>query len=228
MSCAESSGKAQGKERCLVVLLEEVRRHRLVAALRGVELEQIADTAQALYEGGIRLLEITFNQEDPERIPKTRALIEAVRERLGEKAGIGAGTVLTVEEVETAAAAGAEFLLAPNVEADVIARTKELGLGMVPGAFTPTEIADAYRLGADLVKVFPAGSLGLGYLKALQGPLGHIPLLPMGGVNEENLTEFLSVADGVGIGSSLVDLSLICQGNWEGLTALAKKYTTQL
>lgn len=209
-------------------ILEQVRQHKIVAAMRGVSQGQIAAAAQALYDGGIRLLEITFDQEDPDRIGKTQALIRAVKDQLGDRAGIGAGTVLTPEEAEAAAQAGAQFLLAPNLDGAVIRKAKELGLGVIPGAFTPTEIVQAYQMGADLVKVFPAGSLGLGYLKALKGPLGQIPLLPMGGVDQKNLLDFLTVSEGVGIGSNLVDLSLIRQEKWDDLAALAKQYTTQL
>lgn len=209
-------------------ILEQVRQHKIVAAMRGVSQGQIAAAAQALYDGGIRLLEITFDQKDPDRIGKTQALIQAVKDQLGDRAGIGAGTVLTPEEAEAAAQAGAQFLLAPNLDGAVIRKAKELGLGVIPGAFTPTEIVQAYQMGADLVKVFPAGSLGLGYLKALKGPLGQIPLLPMGGVDQKNLLDFLTVSEGVGIGSNLVDLSLIRQEKWDDLAAWAKQYTTQL
>lgn len=209
-------------------ILEQVRKHRIVAAFRGVALEQAADAAQALFEGGVRLLEITFDQKDPERLKNTPALIRAVSDRLGDRVCVGAGTVLSAEEASAAEAAGARFLLSPTVEKAVIIRAKELALGMVPGAFTPTEITCAYRLGADLVKVFPAGSLGTGYLKALKGPLGHIPLLAMGGVDQVNLKEFLAVSEGVGIGSNLVDLSLIRREKWEELSSLARQYTGQL
>lgn len=209
-------------------IIEQVSRYRIIAAFRGISLEHVVDTAQALYEGGIRLLEITFDQKDPERLRKTPAMIRAVKDRLGERVCVGAGTVLTAEEASVAEAAGAQYLLSPNVQEEVIFRAKELGLDVVPGAFTPTEIAYAYRLGADLVKVFPAGSLGINYLKAMKGPLGHIPLLPMGGVDQKNLKEFLTVAEGVGIGSNLVDISLICQSKWEDLSFLARQYTKQL
>lgn len=209
-------------------VLEQVRRHRIIAAFRGVAPEYAGDAAQALYEGGIRLLEITFDQKDPERLRSTPALIRDVKERLGDRVSIGAGTVMTAEEALAAEAAGAQFLLAPNVDRDVISTAKEHGLGMVPGALTPTEIAQAYRLGADLVKVFPAGVLGTGYLKSLKGPLGHIPLLPMGGINRGNLKDFLSVSEGVGIGAELVDRTLIAQQKWDALTALARQYTEQL
>ncbi len=209
-------------------ILELVRKHRIVAALRGVTLKQAADAAQALYQGGIRLLEVTFEQRGSQRREKTPALIRALRERLSVDARVGAGTVLTAEEARAAVGAGAEFLLSPTVEEDFIRQAKALGVGVVPGALSPTEILRAYGLGADLVKLFPAGSLGLGYLKALQGPLGHIPLLPMGGIGPGNLMDYLALAEGVGVSSQLADPGLIRRGDWEGLSRLARTYTAQL
>ncbi|MCI8385139.1 MAG: bifunctional 4-hydroxy-2-oxoglutarate aldolase/2-dehydro-3-deoxy-phosphogluconate aldolase [Acutalibacter sp.] len=208
-------------------ILELVRKHRIVAALRGVTLEQAADAAQALYQGGIRLLEVTFEQRGSQRREKTPALIRALRERLSLDARVGVGTVLTAKEARAAVEAGAEFLLYPTVE-EVIRQAKALGVGVVPGALSPTEILRAYGLGADLIKLFPAGSLGLGYLKALQGPLGHIPLLPMGGIGPGNLMDYLALAEGVGVGSQLADPGLIRRGDWEGLSRLARTYTAQL
>lgn len=208
-------------------ILELVRKHRIVAALRGVTLKQAADAAQALYQGGIRLLEVTFEQRGSQRREKTPALIRALRERLSLDARVGVGTVLTAKEARAAVEAGAEFLLYPTVE-EVIRQAKALGVGVVPGALSPTEILRAYGLGADLIKLFPAGSLGLGYLKALQGPLGHIPLLPMRGIGPENLMDYLALAEGVGVGSQLADPGLIRRGDWEGLSRLARTYTAQL
>ncbi len=208
-------------------ILELVRKHRIVAALRGVTLKQAADAAQALYQGGIRLLEVTFEQRGSQRREKTPALIRALRERLSLDARVGVGTVLTAKEARAAVEAGAEFLLYPTVE-EVIRQAKALGVGVVPGALSPTEILRAYGLGADLIKLFPAGSLGLGYLKALQGPLGHIPLLPMGGIGPGNLMDYLALAEGVGVGSQLADPGLIRRGDWEGLSRLARTYTAQL
>ncbi len=209
-------------------VLEQIRRHRIVAAFRGVTQEQAVDTALALYEGGIRMMEITFDQTDPHKLRNTPEIINSIKERLGDRVHLGAGTVLAAEEALCAQKAGAEFLLAPNVNDAVIHKAKELGMGIIPGAFTATEIVHAYQSGADLIKVFPAGNLGIRYLKSLKGPLGHIPLLPMGGVDQNNLKDFLKVAEGVGIGSNLVDLSLIQNKQWTALSELAKEYTTQL
>lgn len=209
-------------------ILEQVRQHRIVTALRGVPAEKAADVAHALYEGGIRLVEVTFNQSDAARLAETARVIRAVKKQMGDKMAVGAGTVLTVEEAEAAAEAGAAFLLSPNTDEKVIFRGKQLGLGMIPGAFTPTEIAAAYQAGADLVKVFPVGNLGPDYLKAVKAPLSQIPLLAMGGIDLKNLTAFLSVAEGVGIGANIANLQLIREGRFQELTALAKEYTRLL
>lgn len=209
-------------------ILEQVREHRIITILRGVPWERAADTAEALYQGGIRLLEITFDQSSPRRIQETSRAIRSVRERMGERMTVGAGTVLTEEEAAAACESGASFLLAPNTDGRVVRRGKALGMGVIPGAFTPTEIAEAWRLGADLVKVFPAGSLGTGYLKAVRAPLSQIPLLAVGGIGRGNLREFLAAADGVGIGSKIADLNLIRQGRYSELAGLARGYTELL
>lgn len=211
-----------------MTILELVKKYRIVTALRGVPSEKAADVAEALYCGGIRLLEITFDQSSSVKIENTTDAIRKVKARMGDRLSVGAGTVLTVEEAEAAAAAGAEFLLSPNMNETVIRRGKEMGLGMIPGAFTPTEIVDAYTFGADLVKVFPAGNMGASYLKALKSPLSHIPILAMGGVNKENLNQYLAISEGVGIGANIINLELVQENRFDELTELAKQYTELL
>ncbi len=209
-------------------ILEQVRKHRIVAAMRGVPWEKAGLTAEALYQGGIRMVEVTFDQKNRQRLTETAAAIREIKQKMRDSMAVGAGTVLTPEEVRAAKNAGAAFILAPNVDEDVIRCAKELGMGVIPGAFTPTEVAGAYRLGADLVKLFPADNFGIGYIKALKAPLGHIPLLAMGGVKRDNLQDFLSVADGVGIGASIVNLSLIREERFDELAQLASSYTSLL
>lgn len=141
---------------------------------------------------------------------------------------IGAGTVMSRKEVDAAYHAGAAYMLSPNLDLFVLRRAKELGMGAVPGAMTPTEVAEAYREGADMVKLFPCDVLGLGYIRALKAPLSSIPLLAMGGVNAENLKSYLALAEGVGIGSAICDKSKILSGDFRGLSDLARTYTSQL
>lgn len=206
------------------MILEQLREHRIITILRGIPPKSVRQAAQALYDGGIRMLEITFDQSSSAKLQDTAASIQRVREQMGDRMIVGAGTVLTVEEAETAHRAGASFILSPNTDRAVIERAKELGMGAVPGAFTPSEIVEAYQYGADVVKLFPAGELGINYIKAITAPLSHIPLLIVGGVDTQNISAFLSVAAGVGIGSNLAGKQRIADGRFEELTVLAKQY----
>ena len=208
--------------------LDEVKKNRIIVALRGVSPEHIGDTAKALYEGGIRMLEITFNQSSPSKLEDTCRSIKAARDAVGDRMLIGAGTVMSCEELDAAYHAGAAYMLSPNLDLSVLRRAKELGMGAIPGAMTPTEAAQAYREGADMVKLFPCDVLGLGYIKALKAPLSNIPLLAMGGVNAENLRAYLGLVEGVGIGSAICDKNKILSGDFQGLSDLAREYTGQL
>lgn len=206
-------------------ILEQIKEHKIIAILRGVPGDRVVDVAQALYDGGIRLLEITFNQKSPTKIEDTTQAIKGVRERLGDKMTIGAGTVMSVEEVHVAKAAGASFALAPNVDEAVIREIVACGMEAVPGAMTPSEIANAYAWGASVVKLFPAGNLGLSYCKAMMSPINNIPMIAVGGVDDKNLGEFLKAGFvGLGIGSSLTDKAMIAEGRYGELKALAEIY----
>ncbi|MBR4887807.1 MAG: bifunctional 4-hydroxy-2-oxoglutarate aldolase/2-dehydro-3-deoxy-phosphogluconate aldolase [Clostridia bacterium] len=204
-------------------LVRQIEENRIVAILRKVPLAKAEKTAEALVAGGIRLLEITFDQkaETPEN---TLRSIELAAKRFPEIA-VGAGTVMTPEQARLAKEAGASFILAPNTNVAVIQKAKELGLGAVPGAMTPTEIAAAYEAGADVVKLFPAGDLGIGYLKAVRAPINHIPLIAVGGVDHKNLADFIRAgAIGAGIGSNIVNNQLIAEDRFDELTKLARLY----
>lgn len=211
-------------------LLGEIRRHRIVAAFRGIETEAMADTARALFDGGIRMLEVTFRQSSRTAEEDVMRGIKNIRAAMGGRMLIGAGTVMTVSQVHAAAEAGAQYILAPNVDSDVLLECRKLGLPAIPGAFTPSEIAAAWEAGAALVKLFPCGVLGAKYIRAVTSPLDHIPLLGMGGINETNLLDYLSLPcmEGVGIGSAIAKPELVREGRLEELTALAKRYTDQL
>lgn len=208
-------------------LLSLVRKHHIIVALRGIPGEGMLAAAQALWEGGARMLEVTFDQRSPDCLRETPAAIAAIREALGEKLLVGAGTVLSPAQAAAAVKAGAEYLLAPSYDPAVLSAAHNLGVELIPGVFTPSEAAAAYNAGAALVKLFPGGSLGLPYIKNLVGPLGHIPLLPMGGVDLDNLEEFLSQPNvaGVGIGSAIAKPSLVKAGDFDGLRELARRFT---
>ena len=206
-------------------VLEAMKQYRVTAILRGIPREKLGPVTEALYGGGIRLLEITFNQKSPSRLEDTAEAIRFVKETYGDALRAGAGTVMSREEVLAAKQAGAEFILAPNVDRQVIRTAVEQGLCAIPGAMTPTEIADAYAMGAQIVKLFPAGNLGLGYCKAVMAPLNHIPMIAVGGVDQHNLPAFLKAGFlGAGVGSCLTDRKLIEQGDYAVLKALAGEF----
>lgn len=212
-----------------VRILQEIKKRKIVAIVRGVSLQQILKTAEALEAGGIKCLEIAINQASGETIQETFDSIKILKETLGSRIFLGAGTVLTVKQVDMAAEAGAEYIISPNVDEQVIRHTKAIGKGSIPGAFTPSEAIAAYNSGADIVKLFPAGLLGPDYIKAVRGPLGYIPFMAVGGVDTENAAQFLKVgACGVGVGGNLVSLNAIAAGDFAQLTKTAKAYLKSL
>lgn len=179
-------------------ILTQISENKIIAIIRGADPADVIHIAEALYKGGINLLEITMNSAEP------LAVIEQVVNRLGDKITVGAGTVLDTGMVKNAVKAGAKFILSPIVDEEVIMTAKDLGILCIPGAYTATEIYKAYKAGAAIIKVFPATSPS--YLKDIAGPLPHIPLLPTGGITLENIGEFKRAgAVGFGIGSSLVN-----------------------
>lgn len=207
-------------------ILDLVRKYRVISILRGFAPDQVPAVARALYAGGIHLLEITFAQHSPTAMADTPRAIRAVREEFGDRLAVGAGTVLTCAQAEAAAEAGATFLLSAVTDPEVIREAKSLGLGMIPGAMTPSEILRAYDSGADLVKVFPADSLGIPYLKAVRAPLSHIPMIAVGGIGAENFSDFLAAGmEGVGVGGRLADPALAKRGDLEEITRRAAQYT---
>lgn len=205
-------------------LIKIVREEKLIAIVRGVEPDKCLKVADALYEGGFRLVEITFDPKKPESWVETGAAIAAVKKKYAGRMHVGAGTVVSTQLVDIAADAGAEYIISPDVNIAVIKRTVEKGLISMPGALTPSEIMTAYNSGADFVKVFPAGNLGLGYLKAIMAPIGHVPMLAVGGVNEDNLRDYLEAGCcGAGIGGNLVNKKWVAEGEYDKITELAKR-----
>ena len=205
-------------------VVQAALRHKVIAIARGVAPEQSLALARALYAGGIRMLELTFVQKEPESFRQTAASIARLRQEFGEEMFVGAGTVLTVEQAELAHEAGAQFIVSPDVNADVIRRTVELDMASFPGAMTPTEVMTAHRAGADLVKLFPVARLGAAYVKDLVAPISHVPLLAVGGVNANNAAEFLKAGCvGVGVGGQLVNKEKIAAGDWAGITETARQ-----
>lgn len=180
-------------------ILSKILQTKIVAIIRGVDPKNVPAIVKALCEGGVTNVEVTLNSSD------ALAVIRDVASAMGDRMLVGAGTVLDADGARAAIEAGAKFIISPTVDEDTIRYTKESGIVSIPGALTPTEILKAYRLGADIVKVFPA-SMGPAYIKDIRGPLPHIPLMPTGGIQPDNIEEYLK-AGGVafGIGTALVN-----------------------
>jgi 2-dehydro-3-deoxyphosphogluconate aldolase/(4S)-4-hydroxy-2-oxoglutarate aldolase len=203
--------------------LDELREVPLIAILRDITGESADRTVEALHQGGIRFVEVTMNTDG------APAMIERWRARYEGKLRIGAGTVLSLSDAEKAAGAGAEYFVCPHLDEAVIAYAIERGLGIFPGALTPTEIVRAYQCGATAVKIFPAASLGLAYLQELQGPLRHIPMIPTGGVTLDNVhLYFAAGATAVGIGSQLADKRLIADGDFAAIRSRAAAFADKV
>ena len=206
-------------------IIQKVLDKKIVAIVRGVYGQDAVNLAKALYAGGIELLEVTFDQSKPESLNRTSDTVKMLCQELGDKMYFGAGTVTTIEMLNLAKEAGASFIVSPDFNPEVIKATVEAGMVSMPGAMTPTEILTAYRAGADFVKVFPTSGLGSSYIKAVRGPLNHIRLLAVGGVNEKNIAEFLAAGCvGAGVGGNLVNKTWIANGEWDKITALAKEF----
>lgn len=206
-------------------IISAVEAEKLVVIVRGVGQNELIPLAEAMYNGGVRLLEITYSADGSVSDGQTAANINILKEHFGDRMYIGAGTVLTPEQVLLTKDAGGEFIISPDTVESVIKTTKEQELVSMPGAFTPSEIRAAHCYGADFVKVFPAVSVGAEYIKAVKAPLSNIRLLAVGGVNLDNIPDFLSAgACGFGIGGNIVNRKMIENGDFEGITELARRY----
>lgn len=205
--------------------LQWVKNRKIIAIVRGLSSEYMIGLANALYEGGIDLIEVTFNQAKPGTWKETADAIRAIGTSMDGKMLAGAGTVLNDEQLRMAIDAGAKYIVTPNVDPGLISKVKAAGLCSFPGALTPSEIVIAYQAGADAVKVFPAGNLGPSYIKAIKAPLSHIPLMAVGGVNEKNTADFIGAGCcGVGVGGNLVNKEWIANGEWDKIMSLAKEF----
>ena len=209
--------------------VKEFFEKKVIVVCRGIPEDEIVNVAKALYEGGIRFMEVPFDQKNPDTFTLTARKIQAVKKALGEKIHVGAGTVLTMEQFELAKEAGAEIIVAPTLDEEIVVATKKAGLISMPGCATPSEITRAYKLGADLIKLFPASVLTLKAIKEISVPLNHIPLVCFGGVTSENIKEVLaSGAVGVGMAGAILDKEALTAKNYQKITERAKEVTSQL
>lgn len=208
-------------------IIKAVSEEKLVVIVRGVARDKLVPLAEAMYRGGVRLLEVTYSADgstpDEETADRIRMLADHSKGRMF----IGAGTVLTEKQVALTAKAGGGFIISPDTNVEVIKKTREMSLVSMPGALTPTEIMTAHNAGADFVKLFPIDNLGAGYVKAIKAPLSQIKMLAVGGVDLNNIADYkkLGIA-GFGIGSGIIDKKLIEAEDYDGITALAEKYVT--
>ena len=199
-------------------IVVEIQKEKIVSIIRTESIQDLEEVVTALYEGGIRVVEITLNT------PGALKGIEMIRLKFPEMV-VGAGTVLDGETARIAILAGASFLLAPMLNEGSILMANRYQVPIIPGVMTPTEIMKAYELGAQIVKVFPMNTLGIQYLKDLRGPLPQVHVMPVGGVNLDNIKEYLDAGSfAVGIGSSLVSNQLIIERNFKEIHSRAKRF----
>jgi 2-dehydro-3-deoxyphosphogluconate aldolase/(4S)-4-hydroxy-2-oxoglutarate aldolase len=198
--------------------LEETR---LVAILRHTAPDLAIETVTSLLAGGVRAMEVTFNSAG------ALDMLRALQRAFGDRIALGAGTVLDQEGAAAALDVGVDFVVSPHVDPKLVEFVAGHGVACIPGGLSPTEVVTAWRAGAALVKVFPAGSVGPSYIKDLRGPLDHIPLLPTGGVTLANGGAFIEArAWGLGIGSALADPALIRERRFDQLQTRAHQFAT--
>ena len=200
------------------VWLSQLQKHRAIAVIRASDMRLAQNMAMAAADGGMRLIEITWNSDRPGE------LISLLRAELP-NCLIGTGTLFNVLQLQEAIASGAQFLFSPHVDSAMIQAAVKQDVPIIPGAMTPTEIVNAWNQGASCVKVFPVQAVGgVNYIKSLQGPLGEIPLIPTGGVTLENAPEFIQAgAIAVGLSGELFPEKLVIQENWQAIASQANQ-----
>jgi 2-dehydro-3-deoxyphosphogluconate aldolase / (4S)-4-hydroxy-2-oxoglutarate aldolase len=199
-------------------ILQQILQHKIIAIIRGANPVEVLPIVQALYDGGVRAVEITLNSQD------ALHQVQQVAQQFTNKMLVGAGTVLDATAAAQAIDAGAQFIIAPSVDVATIKLTKQRGVISIPGAYTATEVVTAHHAGADIIKLFPASDPQ--YLKALKGPLDQILMMPTGGVNLHNIQAFQKAgAAAFGIASALVDTSQpITPGYLQALTQKSQQF----
>ncbi len=199
--------------------LESIRKLGLLAVIRGPSREGTLQIVEALVEGSVTGIEITFTT------PQATEVVATLRQRFGERILLGMGTLTEIRQVDQAVQAGAQFLVSPHIDLELGSAMVASGLAVMIGAFTPSEVMQAHRLGSDVVKLFPGSLGGPEYMQALRGPFPNIPMMPTGGVNENNLKQwFAAGAFAVGAGSNLTPKELIKQGQFAEISEIARKF----
>ena len=207
-------------------IIDAIKKEQLIVIVRGVSKDKLIPLAEAMYDGGIRLLEVTYSANGAVSDGQTAENISALVSHFQNRMYIGAGTVLNEKQVELTKSAGGGFIISPNTKQSVIEKTRALDMVSIPGAFSPSEVANAHELGADFVKLFPVTNFGAEYVKAIKAPLCHIDMLAVGGIDLDNISHYKKAGVcGFGVGSSITDKAMIANGDWQGITELAKRYS---
>ncbi|PTC04709.1 2-dehydro-3-deoxyphosphogluconate aldolase [Vibrio mediterranei] len=191
-----------------------IEEHQVFAIVRGLDPDNVRPTMEALYSGGIRLVEVTFDRKNGDE--NTLAALDILASEFQDKLIFGAGTVTTVDQVKAVKAMGGQFIVSPDFNAEVVKATRECEMVSLPGVMTPTEAVQANEAGADFIKLFPGGLLGPEYLAALSAPLSDLKFIAVGGVDADNIPDFAKAgAVGFGIGSNLVNNTLVANNEFE-------------
>lgn len=200
-------------------LRKVIAENPILAIMRNVPLEITLDYAKAIIDGGINFFEVALNS------PNALEQITMLKKAYGDKAYIGAGTAITVERAKAAVEAGAQFLLAPSTDPDVLEYCRDNNIPILPGALTPSDVTTCLRYGFNVIKLFPAGDMPKGYIKSLKGPLDNTDYVAIGGVNKDNLKEFFEQGYiGVGLGSNILPKEAVKNRDW----AVASEYVKEL
>lgn len=215
LCCRKNNGAVQA-------VIDKIEAEKIVTIVRGVAKDDLLPLVEAMYEGGIRLVEVTYGKMSDE---ETAECIKMLADKFAGKMYVGAGTVLTKKQVELTKKAGGTFIISPDANKSIIRKTKRMNMVSIPGVLTPSEITMAVRNGADFCKLFPITSMGPDYVKAVKAPLSKVKMLAVGGVDETNMADYLKVGiSGFGIGSNIVNMKLIKEKNFAAITELCKKY----
>ncbi|MDA0839221.1 MAG: bifunctional 4-hydroxy-2-oxoglutarate aldolase/2-dehydro-3-deoxy-phosphogluconate aldolase [Planctomycetota bacterium] len=204
-------------------IVSRIKELGIVAVVRTETAEQVKGVVKALLEGGVTAIEITFT------VPNAVEMIRQTRNEYGNKILLGAGTVTTPSDAAAAIGAGAEYVISPNTNREIIMLCNAFDIAVMPGAMTPTEVVSAWQAGADVIKIFPAEILGPRYIKLLKAPLPNVPLMPTGGVSPANVGEWLAAGSvAVGVGSALVDKQALATGNFGIITERAREFISAI
>lgn len=221
--CTDDRGTRFNGPVSIDATLDRIQEIRLLAVLRGPDEASTLTAIDTLVSTGITGIEVTFSTPDAEKV------IASVRERHADRVLVGAGTVLTREQGRAATGAGAEFVVSPGTDPELLRGLRELGVPVMAGTLTPSEVMVALRLGADVIKLFPASLGGPAYLRSLRGPFPDVPFMPTGGVTGDNLATWLDAgAIAVGAGSDLISSRDIASGDHDAIAAKARKFVAAL